>query len=262
MNRYPPVSLLQPEDLKKILQIGKEEGTTCYIGLSPYNHYIYPDKLVINSDYTDEMEYHLFIENNEIKMVTYLEEFGFPEYGLLNEEDEDYLNVALQLIAVKYFHEHRPAMADIKQFLTLVSAEEQKEKIPEIASNCIYLSVSEIGDTVLKYMLDAGQMTSFEWKEWAESGIEELNNLPLLINNNIEIPVPTPEEFTRVMNADLFDETMLMYFREKLSAFNFSFLAVGEYFDELQHFIVVPKSNIQDQKTMSLIAGRLGLIVL
>jgi hypothetical protein len=258
MATFPSLNELQVGELNKILALGCDDGFEVRFGLNMSDpHRIYPHQLVIAGIWSDEREFRLWVEDDQVQVICAIpdeeEDEGYSFYNL-DSEDELHINTALQLIAVNLLPEYTTTNDEFEQFMLHVLGD-----LP-VAPIEMPVTVEDRWAFLADSFEKAGQLTRFEWSEWGEMGIDALNELSLLTEHGISIKEPDYDQLEQIQNADDWEAAVFEYFNAQLDEADLILFAIGEYFDEYQEFLLVPKTDMRAMN-VSMLANRLGLVI-
>lgn len=116
---------------------------------------------------------------------------------------------------------------------------ERPSRLPSLKPNA-HLLAKSVESTLKK----TKRLSQWEWKEWAESGVSELNKLAPLRELGFKIKYPSQEEVEVISASDDFSSDILTWFDTQLSVHDMTLLAISPI-DEFQRFGLVPTSSTE-----------------
>jgi hypothetical protein len=224
---------------------GKENGQAYFDANEGLAHDIFSEKIIFYTNYLDHRSYEVYshegtvcvkktrLDNYKLHLKATviddaMEDEDWEELGQLwNQMQNDLitatklsdLNVNTELLELfSYLFDENEAQVFFKEL--------PKKKKPD--ANWIWQQV----ELALR---KANRLASFEWKEWAEIGVMEVNNLTPVQQLHIKVPYPG-KEIKAVTNASDWERSILQYFNAHLDAYDLKLLALGSHFDEHQTF--------------------------
>lgn len=225
---------------------GKEQGQAYFDARESLVHDIFPDRIVFYTNFLDHRSYEAYIHEETLC----LKKTRLDNYELhldatiiedtIDEEDWDEINelwsqMLHDLVTAPVLSEQdvRTGLLELfSYFFDENEAEAFFKKLPKKKKPDLDWIWKQIALALEK----ANRSASFEWKEWAQIGVMEVNNLGPVQQLNIQIPYPDKKEIQGVTNAADWERAILQYFNAHLDAFDLKLLAIGTHFDEYQTF--------------------------
>lgn len=235
---------------------GSEKGETYFDGDESLLHKVFSDRIVFSTNFRDYRSYEMYIKEETV-FIKRMKEGGrktIPTEYAMDEDDIEEIESLWGRMEHEQLIQPRLNQLDVhSELLDLFSlmlsgteAEVISKKLPSKKKpdlNWIWKKIELV-------LSQANRLTSFEWKEWAEIGIMEVNDLSTVQQLNIVIPYPDQQKTEEITNAPDWEGAILQYFNTYLDPFELKLLAIGTYFDEYQTFACLP---MQDFKLLNAI---------
>ncbi|MCX2454228.1 hypothetical protein OQX61_23355 [Pedobacter sp. PLR] len=239
---------------------GKVDGKSHFDSEEDLVHDIFPNRILFYTNFMDERSYEMYIQEGAICIKkTRLDDYELHEDAEdieddLDEDDTEELDGLWSRIVYELLT--RPALKDLDirtEMLTLYSSlftQTERELFSKKLPKKMKADVTWIWGQVSSALEEANRLVSFEWKEWVETGVMELNDLETLQQLNIDLPYPNESEIEEVSNAEEWEEAILQYFNNHLKAFDLKLVAIGTHFDEYQTFacLSTPETNLANAR--------------
>lgn len=240
---------------------GKAAGQAYFDAEESITHDMYPDRIVFYTNFLDHRTYEAYVVEEELQVKkTRLDNYHLHLKATviedsMDEEDWEELDqlwgrMAKDLISAPKVDVHS-ALQDLFFYLfpeTDILVPEKKN--PDL---------QWIWEQVSSALEATNRSASFEWKEWIEIGVMEVNNLAPVKELNIEIPYPDKKQIKEVTHAADWERAILQYFNAHLDAHDLKLLAVGTHFDEYQTFACLSMGDLSLVNALE-ISGRLGIV--
>lgn len=264
---------MNPINLSNFLLItskyGSEQGATHFDKEEDLIHDIFPDRIIFNTNYVDETSYETYFEGEVLCIKkTKLDDYELHEDAevIADELDEDDLEeleelwnrMEQDLITAANLHQLNIRSELTALYSTIFTDTEAvllSKKLPqEIAPQ-----VEQIWEHLDFALNEVNRSVSFEWKEWSEVGVMELNDLALLEQLKVKLPYPNQKEIEALSNEDNWEEAILQYFNHHLKGYDMKLIAIGTHFDEYQTFACLTVSEDKFSHALEIIK-KLGLV--
>jgi hypothetical protein len=112
------------------------------------------------------------------------------------------------------------------------------QKVPTLVRNPYRLS-----KTLQTTLKKAKRFAEFEWRDWDDAGVKQIQKMAPLKVLSIKLVYPTEAEFDLVTQSDDFYTAVLDWFDEQLYRHELTLIAIGPV-DEFQTFGLVSNENI------------------
>lgn len=233
---------------------GSEKGQAYFDAQESLVHTIFPDRIEFCTNFVDETSYELYFHDEALCVKKMrLDNYKLPMKAtiiedVMEEEDWEELDQLCRQMVNDLMMAPKLGEMDVRAELdelfsylfTESEAEIFFQKLPKKKKP----DLTWIWEQVSSALQQAGMLVGFEWKEWLEIGVGEVNDLAPLLQQGIKIPYPSKAEIEIVSKADDWDRAILQYFNAHLDAFDLKLLALGTHFDEYQTFACLPMRDL------------------
>ncbi|SHF86144.1 hypothetical protein [Pedobacter caeni] len=230
---------------------GSEKGETYFDEDESLVHKIYSDRIVFSTNFMDYRSYEIYLKEETVCIKRMKEGDRKPiptEYAIDGDDIEEIESLWRRMEREQII---QPRLSDLdvhtelsdlfSYMLTETDAEIISKKLPSKKKP----DLNWIWKQIELALSQTNRLTSFEWKEWAEIGIVEVNGLASIQQLNVEIPYPSQQEVEDITNAPDWEGAILQYFNTYLTPFELKLLAIGTYFDEYQTFACLQMQNLK-----------------
>jgi hypothetical protein len=229
-----------------ISKYGKEKGQAYFDPNESLTHDIFPDRIVFYTNFLDHRSYETYIQEEILCLKkTRLDNYELHLKATIIEDemDEDdweeldqlWSQMRKDLITAPILSEAevRTELIELFSYLfTESEAETFSQKLPKKKKP----DANWIWEQIASALKNTNRSVSFEWKEWVDQGVMEVNTLSPVMQSGITIPYPGKKEIQDVNKAVDWERALLQYFNAHLDAFDLKLMAIGTHFDEYQMF--------------------------
>ncbi|SCX51642.1 hypothetical protein SAMN03159507_01311 [Pseudomonas sp. NFACC32-1] len=247
---------------------GTFEGATYFDAEESLVHDVFPDRIVLQTNYLDHTSYAVHLAECEVRVhKTRLDNYqrGHKAQVIddeMDEEDWQELDSLWQRLSRDLDTQAQGPGLDVADTLAdlfhclfdEVHAQALVENLPAPAAQWDWAWTQ-----VASALTAANQLAEFEWKAWSSCGIHAVNALAPLRQSGIEIPAPERDTVDAVNRASDWERAVLQYFNARLDAHDLKLLALGTHFDEYQAFACLPMNGLGLVDALE-IMGRLGIV--
>ena len=228
-----------------VSEYGRENGKSHFDAEEEVVHDIFLDRIVLNTNFRDERSYEAYIEEE----VLYVKKLGYNTRkkelfeGTMDEDDWEELDelwsrMEYELVTGPKWGEMN-VRAELLELFSLILTEREAEIFSKKLPTKKNPDLKWVWKQIASALKQANRSVSFEWKDWGEIGIMEVNNLAVVRELSISLPYPTEQQVHEVTHDADWESAILRYFN-RLNASGLKLIAIGTHFDEYQMFACLP----------------------
>jgi len=226
---------------------GKINGNSFLDARENVTHEIFPDKVVIGSNFVNCATYQLYFTENTLHVTKYeldnpmLHESAKMIHGDMTEEDQRELQLrwnamVRDLQAAEKLQSSGNARNTLAQlYLDIFEEDMALELIDELPA-VVKPSPAAVWEELAVALQNSGNLVEFEWSDLTDTGVYALNELEPLQQEGIILDVPSEEEYEDIIAAEDFAKASLDFVNQQLKEHNLKIVAVGTVLDEFQAF--------------------------
>lgn len=237
-------------------QFGAEKGTPHYDHQADVVHEIYPDRVRIWSGFLNNAHYDITLADNQLQVSkTRLDNYKLGERAREitdRMEDADRQELAgnwqhllqelRQQSRLRGMNNVRDTMAQL--YLEIFPEEEAVEQItllPEV----VVPQPFRIWEILQDALQQTGNLVSFEWSAFEDTGIFTLNELAPLQLAGVLLEPPSPEELEEIFAADDYPSAWMNFVNAQLDEYELKLIATGTHLDEWQSFTCLSMEDLR-----------------
>jgi hypothetical protein len=244
---------------------GSEKGQIHFDAEETITHDIFLDRIVLNTNFRDDRSYQASIEGDVLyvkKLLYHVRKKEFFE-GTMDEDDWEELDVLwrrmeYELVTGPKFSE-MDVRAELLHLFSLILTEKEAEIWSKKLPTKKKPDLKWVWKQITSALAQANRSVSFEWQEWAEIGIMEVNKLGAVQELSSSLPYPDEQQIEDVTHDADWDAAILRYFNGHLNASGLKLIAIGTHFDEYQMFACLPVRDLNLVNAFEILK-KLGLV--
>ncbi|MBV8251075.1 MAG: hypothetical protein JO154_00610 [Chitinophaga sp.] len=226
---------------------GKINGNSFLDARENVTHEIFPDKVVIGSNFINCATYQLYFTNDTLHVTKYeldnpmLHESAKMVHGDMTDADQQELQLRWNTMvrdlkaAEKLQNSGNARNTLAKLYLDIFDEDQALELIDELPA-IIKPEPAAVWEELAVALQNSGNLVEFEWSDLTDTGIYALNELEPLQLEGIILDVPSEEEYEEIIAADDFAKASLEFVNQQLKEHDLKIVAVGTALDEFQAF--------------------------
>lgn len=224
---------------------GSEKGQIHFDAKEEVVHDIFSNRIVLNTNFRDERSYETYMEDDvlHVKKLMYNTRKKELFETIMDEDDWEELDelwsrMEYELVTGSRLNE-MDVRAELLELFSLILTEREAEIFSKKLPTKKNPDLKWVWKQIASALAQVKRSVSFEWKEWGEIGIMEVNNLAVVRELDISLPYPGEEQIQEVAHDSDWESAILRYFN-RLNASDLKLIAIGKHFDEYQMFACLP----------------------
>lgn len=232
---------------------GTEEGQAYFDAEESIAHDIFPERIIFYTNFQDNRSYEAYVREETICIKkTRLDNYKLHLKATVIEdtmEEEDWEEIGQLWGRMQYDLLTAPKLtemdvrAELSELFSYFFDDGEAETFLKTLPKKKTCDLDWIWQQIKSALEKTNRLVAFEWKEWAEIGVMEINNLGAVQQLNIRVPYPG-EEIQEVTDASDWERAILQYFNAHLDAYDLKLIAIGTHFDEYQTFACLPMRGL------------------
>ncbi|GEM_PF-1159510 len=225
---------------------GKINGSSILDARENVTHEIFPDKVVIGTNFTNYATYQLYFTEDTLHVHKYaLENITDDNAKMIpdemTEEDQEELQsrwdtLVHDIKAAEKLQQSGNARQTLAQLYLDIFDEDTAAALTDELPAFVKPQPHAVWEELAVALQNSGNLAEFEWSDLTDTGIYALNELEPLQQEGIVLDVPTEEEYEEIVTAEDFAQACMDFVNRQLEEYELRIVALGPVLDEYQAF--------------------------
>ncbi|SHL49801.1 hypothetical protein SAMN05444266_103522 [Chitinophaga jiangningensis] len=232
---------------------GKINGSSILDARENVTHEIFPDKVVIGTNFTNFATYQLYFTDDTLHVHKYaLEDVNADNAKMvpdeMSEEDQEELQsrwdtLVQDIKATEKLQQSGNARQTLAQLYLDIFDEDTAAALTDELPAFVKPTPHAVWEELAVSLQNSGNLAEFEWSDLTDTGIYALNELEPLQLEGIILEVPTEEEYDDIVSADDFAQASIDFVNKQLEETELRIVALGPVLDEYQAFTCISTAD-------------------